>query len=57
VPPAAVGVETPLGAARLASYVLAHSEYSPFLGRRNVVSDAVVQETEPDPAAAEAPSP
>jgi len=57
VPPAGTGVEPPLGAARLASYVLAHSEYSSLPGRRNVVSDAAVQETQPDPVPAGAPSP
>ena len=46
VPPLAPTTQTPLGAARLASYVLAHSDYSSLLGRRNVVSDAAAQDVE-----------
>lgn len=46
VPPLAPATETPLGVARLASYVLAHSEYSSLPGRRNVVSDAAVQDVD-----------
>ncbi len=60
VPPLAPATETPLGAARLASYVLAHSEYSSLPGRRNVVSDAAVQDieaTQVEAAQAEAPKP
>lgn len=60
VPPVAPATETPLGAARLASYVLAHSEYSSLPGRRNVVSDAAVQDieaTQVEAAQAEAPKP
>jgi negative regulator of sigma E activity len=60
VPPLAPATESPLGAARLASYVLAHSEYSSLPGRRNVVSDAAVQDieaTQVEAAPAEAPKP
>jgi negative regulator of sigma E activity len=57
VPPQAPATESPLGAARLASYVLAHSEYSSLPGRRNVVSDAAVQDIEATQVEAEAPKP
>jgi negative regulator of sigma E activity len=46
VPPAGADSETPLAAARLASYVFAHSEYSSLPGRRNVVSDAAAEESQ-----------
>jgi sigma-E factor negative regulatory protein RseA len=56
VPPAGDGTNAPLAAARLASYVFAHSEYSSLPGRRNVVSDAAVQQIGAD-APAEATKP
>jgi hypothetical protein len=43
VPPAS-GAEAPLTRAQLASYVFAHSEYSSLPGRRNVVSDAAIED-------------
>jgi negative regulator of sigma E activity len=57
VPPPADSRLVPLNAARLASYVFAHSEYSSLAGRRNVVSDAAVQDDSAQVAASEAPAP
>jgi sigma-E factor negative regulatory protein RseA len=57
VPPKGDGPQAPLAAARLASYVFAHSEYSSLPGRRNVVSDAAVQDNPEDSPRIEAPAP
>jgi len=57
VPPKGDSPLAPLNAARLASYVFAHSDYSSLPGRRNVVSEAAVQDDSAQSAAAEAPTP
>jgi negative regulator of sigma E activity len=57
VPPKGNAAEVPLTAARLASYVFAHSEYSSLPGRRNVVSDASSADDASAPAPAEGPAP
>jgi sigma-E factor negative regulatory protein RseA len=57
VPPKGDSPLAPLNAARLASYVFAHSDYSSLPGRRNVVSEAAVQDDSAKSAAAEAPAP
>jgi negative regulator of sigma E activity len=57
VPPKGTGPQAALTAARLASYVFAHSEYSSLPGRRNVVSDAASQDDGSVPAPAEGPAP
>lgn len=57
VPPDSAAASSPLTRAQLASYVFAHSEYSLLPGRRNVVSDAAVQDDAAEVPSAEAPKP
>jgi len=57
VPPKDNSPRAALTAARLASYVFAHSEYSSLPGRRNVVSDAASQDDGSVPVPAEGPAP
>ncbi len=57
VPPDVATANSPLTRAQLASYVFAHSEYSSLPGRRNVVSDAAVQDDAAEAPPAEARKP
>jgi negative regulator of sigma E activity len=53
--PASVGdAPAALPAARLTSYVFAHSQYPSLLGQRDVLTDLIVEDEEPVPASAAA---